>query len=229
MTVSLTDEPAKNMAASLRNGTGVLASIANVLDPPTTPAPTPPAGGGSTTDPAGFTGRTLGDSAVWRQQASFEENFPTLAPRGQFLNIYKMWSAYPTNYVSTDKLGIYDPYNIEVVELDGQKVMQVRVVSGKPNGRASRAAPARRLVGALKATAAPTVNESRCERRLCRRDPAATSCPLAGHRTTPTGRKTASRTTSSSTPTAAPTACAAGSTYRTAVRAAKGRWSSSAT
>ena len=135
MTVSLTDEQAKNMAASLRNGTGVLASIANVLDPPTTPAPTPPSGGGSTVDPSGFTGRTLGDPALWRQQASFEENFPTLAPRGQFLNIYKMWSAYPTNYVSTDKLGIYDPYNIEVVELDGQKVMQVRVVSGKTNGR----------------------------------------------------------------------------------------------
>jgi hypothetical protein len=32
-----------------------------------------------------------------------------------------MWSKYPTNYVSTDKLGIYDPYNIEIVELDGVK------------------------------------------------------------------------------------------------------------
>src|SRR5215203_6861358 len=116
MTVSLTDEQAKNWAATHR-------SMANVLDP--IAAPTPPAGGGSTTDPSGFTGRTVGDSAVWRQQASFEENFPTLAPRGQFLSIYKMWSAYPTNYVSTDKLGIYDPYNIEVVDLDGLKVMQV--------------------------------------------------------------------------------------------------------
>jgi hypothetical protein len=38
-----------------------------------------------------------------------------------------MLSAYPTNYVSTDKLGIYDPYNIEVAEIDGLKVMQIRV------------------------------------------------------------------------------------------------------
>jgi hypothetical protein len=128
VSVTLTDEQAKNWAATHR-------SMANTLDPPATPTPTPPAGGGSTPDPSGFTGRTLGDSAVWKQQASFEENFPTLAPRGQFLSIYKMWSAYPTNYVSTDKLGIYDPYNIEVVDLDGVKVMQVRVVSGRTNGR----------------------------------------------------------------------------------------------
>ena len=39
----------------------------------------------STPGPSGFTDRTLGDPAVWKQQASFEENFPTLAPRGKFL------------------------------------------------------------------------------------------------------------------------------------------------
>ena len=85
MPITLSDDQAKDMAASLRNGSGALTRIANVLDPPATSTPTPPAGGGSTTDPSGFTGRTLGDPAVWKQQASFEENFPTLAPRGQFL------------------------------------------------------------------------------------------------------------------------------------------------
>lgn len=126
MTVALTDEQARNWAATHR-------SMANVLDPPATLIPTPSSGGGSTPDPSGFTGRTLDDPAVWKQQASFEENFPTLAPRGQFLSVYKIWSA--TNYVSTDKLGIYDPCNIEVVALDGLKVMQVRIVFGLTNGR----------------------------------------------------------------------------------------------
>ena len=82
----------------------------------------------------GFTGRTLGDPAVWKQQASFQENFPTLAPRGQFLSIYKMWSAYPTHYLTTDKQGFYDPKNIAVVDVDGIRCMELRVVSGKNNG-----------------------------------------------------------------------------------------------
>jgi hypothetical protein len=110
----ITDEQRKNIAASLR-------SIADVLDPrvtptpeptptPTpTPTPVPPSGGGSTPDPSGFTGRTLSDPARWKQQASFEENFPTLAPRGQFLSIYKMWGAYPDHYLTTDKKGFYAP------------------------------------------------------------------------------------------------------------------------
>src|SRR5688572_21250450 len=127
MSVTLTDDQAKNGAASLR-------SVANVLDPPAAPTPTPPSGGGSTTDPSGFTGRTLGDSAVWKQQASFQENFPTLAPRSQLLNIYKMCGTYPTNYLTTDKQGFYDPRNIAVVDVDGTRCMELRVVSGKTNG-----------------------------------------------------------------------------------------------
>jgi hypothetical protein len=67
---------------------------------------------------------------VWKQQASFEENFPTLASRGQFLSIYKMWGAYPTNYLTTDKQGFYDPGNIAVVDVDGTCAMELRVVSG---------------------------------------------------------------------------------------------------
>lgn len=41
MTVSLTDEQAKNWAASLRNGAAVMKNIADVLDPPVTPSPEP--------------------------------------------------------------------------------------------------------------------------------------------------------------------------------------------
>ena len=142
MTVRLTDEQAKNGAASLRN-------VANVLDPPATPTPTPPSGGGSTPDPSGFTGRTLGDPAVWKQRASFEENFPTLTSRGQFLSMYKMWGAYPTHYLTTDKQGFYDPKNIAVVDVDGTRCMELRVVSGKNNGtgKPSGATPEARLLG----------------------------------------------------------------------------------
>jgi hypothetical protein len=41
MTVSLSDEQAKNWAASLRNGADVMKNIADVLDPPVVTAPTP--------------------------------------------------------------------------------------------------------------------------------------------------------------------------------------------
>jgi hypothetical protein len=58
MSVTLTDEQTKNMAASLRSSTGALTSIADILDPPV--APTHPAGSDWTHAPSGFTGRRLG-------------------------------------------------------------------------------------------------------------------------------------------------------------------------
>jgi hypothetical protein len=145
MAVTLTDEQAKNSAASLR-------ATADLLNPPATPTPIPPGGGGSTPDPSGFTGRTLGDPAVWKQQASFEENFPSLASRGQFLSIYKMWGAYPEHYLTTDKKGFYDPDNIGVVDVDGVRAMELRVVSGNNNGtgKPSGATPEARLLGPKK-------------------------------------------------------------------------------
>jgi hypothetical protein len=96
MAITLTDEQAKNSAASLRASAASQLATADLLDPTVTPTTTTPSGGGSTPAPSGFTGRTLGDPAVWKQQASFEENFPTLAPRGHFLNIYKMWGPTPS-------------------------------------------------------------------------------------------------------------------------------------
>lgn len=83
------------------------------------------------------------------EKASFEENFPTLASRGAFLDAYKMWSAYPENYLSTDKKGFYDPDNIAVVDVNGTRAMELRVVSGKTNGtgRPSGATPEPRLLG----------------------------------------------------------------------------------
>ena len=150
MPVTLTDEQAKNSASGLRAAAEVQVAIANLLDP--LPQTTPPSGGGSTPAPSGFTGRTLGDPAVWKQQASFEENFPTLAPRGQFLSIYKMWGAYPEHYLTTDKQGFYDPDNIAVVDADGIRAMELRVVSGKNNGtgKPSGATPEARLLGPKK-------------------------------------------------------------------------------
>ena len=109
MAVTITDEQAKNSATSLRVSAASQLATMDLVDPPVSPTPVPPGGGGSTPAPSGFTGRTLGDLAIWKQQASFEENFPTLAPRGQFLSIYKMWGAYPEHYQSTDKKGFYDP------------------------------------------------------------------------------------------------------------------------
>jgi len=95
MAVTITDEQAKNSATSLRVSAASQLATMDLVDPPVSPTPVPPGGGGSTPAPSGFTGRTLGDLAIWKQQASFEENFPTLAPRGQFLSIYKMWGGVP--------------------------------------------------------------------------------------------------------------------------------------
>jgi hypothetical protein len=39
-----------------------------------------------------------------------------------------MWGAYPTNYLMTGKQGFYDPGNIAVVDVDGTRAMELRVV-----------------------------------------------------------------------------------------------------
>jgi hypothetical protein len=41
-----------------------------------------------------------------------------------------MWGAYPTKYLTTGKQGFYDPGNIAVVDVDGTRAMELRVVSG---------------------------------------------------------------------------------------------------
>ena len=53
---------------------------------------------------------------------------------------------------STDKKGIYDPANIAVVDVDGVRCMELRVVSGKTNGLGvpSGANPQPRLFGPSK-------------------------------------------------------------------------------
>jgi hypothetical protein len=216
MAVTLTDEQAKNSASSLRAGAASQLATADLLDPPVAPLPVPPAGGGSTPAPSGFTGRTLGDPAVWKQQASFEENFPTLAPQGQFLNIYKMWGAYPTNYLTTDKQGSYDPGNIAVVDVDGVRAMELRVVSGKTNGKGkpSGATPEARLLGP-KNDVYTTGERIQSRMKLYKPGPAATSFISAGPCRTPIGRRTASPITSRLTPVVHPP-WSAGSTSETA-------------
>ena len=85
--------------------------------PPVIPPPTP-VGDGS------FPGRMSVDSNIWTKV--FEDAFPVLAPKGQFLSKYPTWSGYPSNYVTTDRSGHYDPAQTSVVtSSDGRQVMQV--------------------------------------------------------------------------------------------------------
>jgi hypothetical protein len=127
MAVTLTGEQAKNSAASLR-------ATAGLLDPIVTPTPTPQA------EVAGHWIHRVSRAEPWPpdslEAASLvQENFPTLAPRGQFVSIYKMWGAYPTHYLTTDKQSFYDPANIAVVDVDGVRPMELRAVSGRTNGK----------------------------------------------------------------------------------------------
>jgi hypothetical protein len=87
MTVSLTNEQAKNWAATHR-------SMANVLDPPvSTPTPTPD-GGSVIVSPTGFPGGVASvDPTRWNETPAFQENFPNLANKGEFLGKYSKWSA----------------------------------------------------------------------------------------------------------------------------------------
>lgn len=93
MSVTLADEQAKNMAASLRNA-------ANVLDPPaTTPTPTPipPA-----TNYANF-------------QLIFDEQFTNDCAEGQALTVYgDRFFFYPATWDDTSNKGLYDPGNFSV-------------------------------------------------------------------------------------------------------------------
>jgi hypothetical protein len=90
-----------------------------VLDPPiaSTPIPTPD-GGSVIVDPSGFTGGVSSvDTTRWNVSTVFQENFSNLANKGEFLGKYSKWSAYPTNYLVTDKQGYYDPGQISVKDI----------------------------------------------------------------------------------------------------------------
>jgi hypothetical protein len=103
MTVSLTDEQAKNWAATHRNMAATHQSMANVLDPTPAPIPTPD-GGSVIVSPTGFPGGIASvDTTRWNEAPLFQENFPNLAAKGEFLGKYSKWSAYPTHYLVTDK------------------------------------------------------------------------------------------------------------------------------
>lgn len=81
--------------------------------PPTTPPPTPAPGAGGTVIAGGFTDRHDGDPAAW--SLAFEENFPTLAAKGRFLQSYGKWGGYPSDFHTTDGQGHYDPSQVAVV------------------------------------------------------------------------------------------------------------------
>lgn len=115
---------AKNLVAQAAQ----LSALANELEPP---APKP------------FVGRSTVDPKVWRE--SFSESFDTIAAEGEFLDLYKgKWSAYPTHYQTTSKLGYYDPYRISVIDTGGLRIMNCRLMpgtktaSGRPSGTAAQ-------------------------------------------------------------------------------------------
>jgi hypothetical protein len=102
VSVTLTDEQAKNMAASLRNA-------ANVLDPPTTePAPTPTPTPTPTPAPSpsypGFSASPI-----------FTEDFTTDCAEGEFVSKYgSRWALYNDGWQDTSKKGRYNTKNISV-------------------------------------------------------------------------------------------------------------------
>jgi hypothetical protein len=57
------------------------------------------------------------DTTRWNVSTVFQENFSNLANKGEFLGKYSKWSAYPTNYLVTDKQGYYDPGQISVKDI----------------------------------------------------------------------------------------------------------------
>jgi hypothetical protein len=115
MSVTLTDEQAKNMAASLRNA-------ANVLDPLATPAPTP------TPTP---TPTPVPPTNYPNFQLIYDEQFTKDCPEGQFLNTYgDRFFVYPVGWKDTSKKGAYNPGIISVS--NGIMNMRMRTVNGVP-------------------------------------------------------------------------------------------------
>jgi Glycosyl hydrolases family 16 len=92
VSVTLTDEQAKNWAATLRN-------MADTLDPPTTtPTPPPP------TTYAGFSASPI-----------FTEDFTKDAVEGAFLSSYgSKWALYNDGWQDTSKKGRYNTKNVSV-------------------------------------------------------------------------------------------------------------------
>lgn len=77
---------------------------------------------------------------------AIEDDFVTLAPEGEFLDVYRdRWDAYPPTYHTTSGRGYYDPDRISVIDTPGGlRVMQSRLVpgdendNGKPSGTAAQ-------------------------------------------------------------------------------------------
>jgi len=111
MSVTLTDEQAKNMASSLRNA-------ANVLDPPATtptppPTPIPPA-----TNYPNF-------------QLIFDEQFTKDCAEGQALSVYgDRFFFYPATWDDTSNKGLYDPGIFSVS--NGITNIRMRTRDGRP-------------------------------------------------------------------------------------------------
>jgi hypothetical protein len=101
MAVTLTDEQAKNSAASLRASAASSIATADLLDPPV-PVPTPP----PTVPPAGD---------LPNLKLIFEDQFLIDCKEGEFLTKYgPKWTAYSVGWRDTSKKGHYNPGIISV-------------------------------------------------------------------------------------------------------------------
>jgi Glycosyl hydrolases family 16 len=97
MSVTLTDEQAKNWAATLR-------SMADTLDPPVTAPPSTPPTTPPATTYAGFSNLPI-----------FEENFTTNCAEGEFVSKYgSKWALYNDGWQDTSKKGRYNTKNVSV-------------------------------------------------------------------------------------------------------------------
>jgi beta-glucanase (GH16 family) len=117
VSVTLTDEQAKNMAASLRNA-------ANVLDPVVTPTPEPTPTPTPTPTPVPPTNYP-------NFQLIYDEQFTKDCAEGQFLTTYgDRFFVYPNGWKDTSKKGNYNPNMISVNA--GVMNMRMRTVNGVP-------------------------------------------------------------------------------------------------
>jgi hypothetical protein len=118
MAVTLSDEQAKNAAASLRAGAASQLATADLLDPPTVPntpptTPVPPAA-----DLPNF-------------KLIFDEQFTKECAEGQALSVYgDRFFFYPATWDDTSNKGLYEPGIFSIS--NGIANMRMRTINGRP-------------------------------------------------------------------------------------------------
>lgn len=87
----LSDAQELSVAQALRGHASAINAQADLLDPPATPVPVVPGGGGTIVTPTGFAGRNDKLDAYW-DAVVFQDDFPLLTE--DFFMDYKLWLSY---------------------------------------------------------------------------------------------------------------------------------------